>query len=85
MNTLSDVTKYGTYGGEERYLLGFSAENGRERGQLKSAGVDKRIILEWILKKSAGIVWSLLILLSSWAAVSSNGCYGYINWGEVRE
>jgi hypothetical protein len=40
-----------TYGGEEKYILGFGGGNLRERGHLEDPGIDARIILSWICKK----------------------------------
>jgi hypothetical protein len=42
------------YGGEERRIHGFGAENLRERDHSENPGVDGRIILRWMFKEWDG-------------------------------
>jgi len=48
--------------GEQRRIQGFGGENLRERDQLGDPGVDRRIILKWIIRKWdvgewIGLIW----------------------------
>jgi len=51
----------GTY--EVVVLIGFWWGNLRERDYLEDIGIDRRIILEWILEKLIGIIWTGFIWL----------------------
>jgi hypothetical protein len=52
-------SKCGTEGGEEEYRV-FWWENGRKYTTLKT-GVDRRIILKWVLKKWGGKAWTVVV------------------------
>ena len=57
------------YGGEETCIQVFFLGGGlRERGRLKDEGVDGRIILRWIFRKSDG-GWTGLI----WLRIGADG------------
>ena len=51
----------GTY--EVLVLIGFWWGNLRERDYLEDVGIDRRIILEWILEKLVGMIWTGCIWL----------------------
>jgi hypothetical protein len=40
----------------------------KERSHLEGLGIDRRIILKWILKKENGRVWTGLIWLMTWTS-----------------
>jgi hypothetical protein len=44
-------------------LMGFWWANLRERDHLEDIGIDRRIILEWILEKLVGMIWTGFIWL----------------------
>jgi hypothetical protein len=46
-----------------RCVQGFDGETLREIGHFENLGLDKRVILKWVLKKSFGRAWTELIHL----------------------
>jgi hypothetical protein len=55
--------------GKIKVCTKFWAENLKVKGYLEDPGVDGSIILEWILRKEGGNVWTRFI----WVSMASSG------------
>ena len=47
--------------GREEVRTGFWWGDLRGRGHLEDLGIDRKIILKWILRKSVGVAWTGII------------------------